>query len=219
MAEKESEWIFPENLKKQEERERKEVENGIFNGGGDFGSYYAYLKGINYDFIKPHGMTNDRIGLEYANHISTILDKVKLKMEGNIIDVGCGIGTITNAISQLNKNGTTHGLDISEDSIEVAREKYPGISFYSQSAEKLDNFPDEYFDVIHAREFYPFTRTNDKNYHLKYLKLFHSKLKPRGFVVLQMCALDKGFCNTYKKISKEFRILRGRIMGKCQAII
>ena len=28
MAEKESEWIFPENLKKQEERERKEA--GLF---------------------------------------------------------------------------------------------------------------------------------------------------------------------------------------------
>ena len=51
--------------------------------------------------------------------------------------------------------------------------------------------------MIFAREFYPFTRTNDIQYHLKYLKLFHSKLKQNGFVILQMVILNKGFCNTY----------------------
>ena len=49
MIEKDSEWILPENLRKQEERERKEVDGGKFDGRGDFGSYYAYLKGINFD--------------------------------------------------------------------------------------------------------------------------------------------------------------------------
>lgn len=203
MIEKESEWILPENLKKQEERERKAVENGIFDGGGDFGSYYAYFKGINYDFIKPHAVSDDQTAFKYAEHITFLLEKHNLKLEGNVIDIGCAIGTITNGISQFNKNGKTYGLDISEDSIQVAKKKYPNCIFSCQSADNLNNFDNEYFDVIHAKEFYPFTRTNDIQYHFKYLKLFGSKLKPRGFVVLQMVALDKGFCNTYKKLSQE----------------
>ena len=35
MIEKDSEWILPENLKKQEELERKKVEDGTFDGKGD----------------------------------------------------------------------------------------------------------------------------------------------------------------------------------------
>ena len=203
MIEKESEWMLPENLRKQEERERKKVENGIFDGRGDFGSYYAYLKGVNYDFIKLHAVSDDQTALEYAKHITLLLEKHNLKIKSNVIDIGCAIGTISNGISQFNKDGKTYGLDISEDSIAVAKTKYPNCIFSCQSADNLDNFDSEYFDVIHAREFYPFTRTNDIHFHLKYLRLFHSKLKPHGFVVLQMVALDKGFCNTYKKLSKE----------------
>ncbi len=36
MVEKESKWILPKNLRKQEERERKAVENETFDGGGGF---------------------------------------------------------------------------------------------------------------------------------------------------------------------------------------
>lgn len=203
MIEKESEWILPENLRKQEEFEIKAVENGTFNGRGDFGSYYAYLKGVNYDFIKSHAVSDDQSAFGYAKHINSILEKLDLKVEGNVIDIGCAIGTISNAINQLNKYGRTYGLDISNDSIEVAKKQYPSCIFCCQSADNLDNFDNEYFDVIHAKEFYPFTRTNDIQYHLKYLRLFHSKLKPLGFAILQMVTIDKGLCNTYKTLSKE----------------
>jgi SAM-dependent methyltransferase len=207
MIEKESKWILPENLRKQEELERKAVDNGTFDGGGDFGSYYAYLKGVNYDLIKPHAVSDEQTAFEYANHINSILEKLDLKVEGNVIDIGCAIGIISNAINQLNKYGRTYGLDISKDSIEVAKKQHPNCIFSSQSADNLDNFDDGYFDVIHVKEFYPFTRTNDIQYHLKYLRLFHSKLKSHGFVILQMVSLDKGFCNTYKTLSKELSVI------------
>lgn len=205
MLEKDSEWILPENLRKQEERERIAVENGTFDGRGDFGSYYAYLKGINYDFIKPHAYSDDQIALTYTNNLWAFLNSVNLKFEGEILDVGCAIGTITNSIDLLNKRGTTHGIDISEDGIEVAKQKYPNCMFYKQSTDELANFDNGSFDIIHCREFYPFTRTNDEKYHMKYLNLFYKKLKPHGFVILEMCALDKGFCNTYKELDNQLK--------------
>lgn len=215
MLEKESEWLLPENLRKQEDRERGAVENGVLDRVGDFGSYYAYLKNINHDLIKSHAISVDEKAIEYVNHISFLLREMhNLKMEGNVIDIGCAIGTITHAISLLNRTGRTHGLDISRDSIEVAKQKHPDCIFSCQSADNLDNFDDGYFDVIHAREFYPFTRTNDIDYHLEYLRLFHSKLKPKGFVVLQMAHLERGFHNTYERITKELKSIGYSSIGR-----
>lgn len=203
MVEKESEWVLPENLRKQEVREIQEVEQGIFNGKGDFGSYYAYLTGSNKNFINSHAVSDDQIAYRYVTHINAILEKHSLELKGDIIDIGCAIGTITNGIYKLNKRGNTCGLDISSSSIEVAKNKYPNCFFYNQSADELENFDDEQFDVIHSREFYPFTRTNDHVYQLTYLNLFYQKLKPHGIVVLQTFGEDIGFCNTYKKLSYE----------------
>ena len=105
MIEKESEWILPENLKKQEEREKKEVDEGTFDGRGDFGSYYSYLKGKNYDFIKPHAVSDDQRAIKYVKHMTYLLQKHDSKIKGNVIDIGCAIGTISNGINILNKNG------------------------------------------------------------------------------------------------------------------
>ncbi len=200
MVEKDSEWILPENLKKQEKKSRKLIDEGKGNTdhGGDFGSYYAYRKGINHDYIKWHAYSNDHKALAYAKNLQAFIKSMNLKLEGKILDVGCAIGVITNAINILNSGGRTHGIDISEDSIAVAKQKYPNCIFYCQSADDLSNFNNGQFDIIHCKEFYPFTRTNDEQYHMKYLKLFYEKLTRHGFVVLEMVALDKGFYNTYE---------------------
>ena len=206
MIEKDSEWILPENLKKQEKKSRKLIDDGKSNTDNVnyFGSYYAYRKGINSDFIKSHAYSNDHKALAYAKNLRAFLKSANLRLYGEILDLGCAIGTITNAIDVLNKEkmgGRTHGLDISEDGIEVARQKYPNCIFYKQSADDLSNFDDGSFDIIHCKEFYPFTRTNDEEYHMKYLKLFYEKLKRHGFVVLEMVSLNKGFCNTYYELN------------------
>jgi len=203
LIEKEIEWILPENLKEQEKTERAKVDQGTFHGEGDFGSYYAYLKGLNLEFINSHAIINEHQVSEYVRHIRAILKEFNLRLEGNIIDLGCAIGTITSAINGVSKGGITYGLDISEDAITVAKTKYPNCIFIHRQADELDDFDDKYFDVIHAREFYPFSRTNDRDYQSEYLRLFHSKLKSGGYVVLVMFREKKGLCYTYEKLSGE----------------
>jgi len=202
MIEKDSEWILPENLKKQEKISRKLIDEGKgdTDHGGDFGAYYAYRKGINFDYIKHHGISNELMAFKHVKNIQAFLNSKGFSFKGEILDVGCATGTITNSINQLS-GGATHGIDISEDGISVAKQKYPNCIFYCQSADDLSNFNNGQFDIIHCKEFYPFTRTNDKEYHMKYLKLFYEKLKRHGFVILEMVSLDKGFCNTYNELN------------------
>ena len=202
MIEKDTEWILPENLKKQQKKSRELIDEGKgnTNHGGDFGSYYAYRKGINFDYIKHHVLSNDLRGFKYVKNLQAFLNRKGFSFKGEILYVGCAIGTITNAINQLSEGGITYGIDISNDGIAVAKQKYPNCIFYCQSANDLSNFNNGQFDIIHCKEFYPFTRTNDKEYHMKYLKLFYEKLKRHGFVVLEMVSLNKGFCNTYYEL-------------------
>jgi len=63
-----------------------------------------------------------------------------------ILDVGCGQGA---NIERLNKKGEVMGIDISKNSIDIAKKNFPDNKFYVMSAENL-GFKDKYFDEIHC---------------------------------------------------------------------
>ena len=80
---------------------------------------------------------------------------------GPILDVGCGIGTVTHAIRAACGPGTDcQGIDLSESAIRVARRRYADCAFRVASADDLGAFADGTFSLVHAREFYPFTRSS-----------------------------------------------------------
>ncbi|MAE44670.1 MAG: hypothetical protein CMF63_06770, partial [Magnetovibrio sp.] len=97
------------------------------------------------------------------------------------------------------------GLDLSEDGIAIAREKYPACTFSAQSADELANFKDDFFDVIHTREFYPFTRSNDDGFHLRFFQAFQAKLKSGGVVLVSTITVPKGLCNTFGRLAGPLR--------------
>ena len=105
MIEKDSEWILPENLKKQEKKSRKLIDEGKVNTdhGGGFGFYYTYRKEINFNFIKPHAFSNDFRALKYAKNFQAFLNSKGFSFKGEILDVGCAIWTVTNSMNQLSK--------------------------------------------------------------------------------------------------------------------
>src|SRR3989344_6212181 len=63
-----------------------------------------------------------------------------------ILDFGCGNGVHS---SVLLKSGAKKviGIDLSEKSLEIARQTVPGVEFMAMDCEKT-NFSDNYFDVI-----------------------------------------------------------------------
>ena len=204
MTDNDNNWVLPENLRKQEAAERAMVDGGDMKVG-HCGAYYAYRTGVDKTLIESHAVTEDAYALQYVQNIAALLGSMGVRLGGNILDAGCGLGFITNALAKVNPKGRAFGLDISEDAVAVAGEKYPDCSFSAQSADELDNFEDGFFDIIHSREFYPFTRVDDADLHCRFLKAFAGKLKPGGAVLLQMIIEAHGFCNTYNGLNDRLR--------------
>ena len=97
------------------------------------------------DFIKKLELQ----ALETAEERIPLYLEVGLKDAENILDVGCGSGTVTRDIARLTK-GKVVGIDGSEDMVNVAGEllkDYENVELVVGSAESLP-FEDNTFDVV-----------------------------------------------------------------------
>jgi 2-polyprenyl-3-methyl-5-hydroxy-6-metoxy-1,4-benzoquinol methylase len=199
--EPEAEWILPENIRRQQERERLAVDQGKFDGAGDLGSYYALRTGSNKEFVKLHGMTDVHQTLTYAKGVRLFLERSGIEVSGKtLLDVGCGIGALTEALRIVFKTNQAVGLDLAEDGILYACATYPECRFFCTSAEEALGLSPESFDIIHAREVYPVTRTSSIEYQVAFLGAMARLLKPGGIIVLEMVHLDRGLGYTWKKL-------------------
>ena len=62
-----------------------------------------------------------------------------------ILDIGCGPGLYANALYK--KGAEVHGVDISENEIELAKQHYKGIDFRVASVAALP-YKNSYFDLV-----------------------------------------------------------------------
>lgn len=66
-----------------------------------------------------------------SSYIKCITDMTIKKYNINsILEVGCGLGCLTDFLAQNNQNTIIEGIDISETAIKKARKDYPNINFY-----------------------------------------------------------------------------------------
>ena len=197
MVEKEQEWILPDNLRRQEAEARATMDAGGRGGGGHCGAYYAYRLGTDTKAVEAHGVIDDDYAKAYVENVAALLGSVGLDLRGAVLDAGCGIGTVTSALARVNPDGETLGMEIAADAVAVARAAYPALTFHESSADELHAIPDVSLDVVHAREFYPFTRSSDADYHMHFFDAFQPKLKQGGLVVAQSITVPRGLCHTF----------------------
>ena len=82
------------------------------------------------------------------------------------------------------------GIDISESAIQYARRSYPNCRFDVVSVDGALKLG-ELFDVVHAREFYPFTRTGDLEFHRTYIEALARHVDESGALVLTLLSSPK----------------------------
>ena len=100
-----------------------------------------------YNSFKEH---QKKLGVNIRHRtIFKNLKKAGLKPESNVLEVGCGIGTVSSLILSYIKSGNFVGVDISKESIELAQKLYANY----KNAEFIVNDMSEFthklkFDVV-----------------------------------------------------------------------
>jgi SAM-dependent methyltransferase len=177
-------WILPENLKKSEAIVR-DTELSSLDPNNDFASYKIMLEtgDINTSMIANH---NDIAPYEKIKIFKQHLYKHKIiNLQCNrILNLGCGLGFETKAISDL-FDSETLGVDISIDAISFAKKKFENqrISFECIGVDENMRLEKKY-DICFAIEFYPFSRTNNLDKHSQVIKAIFNNLTSNGILVI-----------------------------------
>ena len=198
--EKESEWILVENLRKEELQLKQKKEIDESDKGNDFGSYRWLLNhGIAGSGIEKHNIIDYQAYL-YGIILTKIIKKYFFKKNPrDIADVGCGTGFVTNELKRNFPSCRVIGYDLAQDAIEYAKRHFLNPEFHCLGLEPITNLGIK-FDLIHSREFYPFTRTKKLQFYTDYLNLFSRHLKEEGIIILNLRQTEYCLVNALKEL-------------------
>lgn len=186
-------WILPENLKRAEASEVNRAEAGEDVSNGDFGSYHALLKGTHPEWVAIHAVIDPLYLASYARQVARVAGQAA---PAAVVDVGCGPGALTDALRTAWPGSRVTGIELSRSAVEYARGRYPECRFVNAAVDEALVL-EERFDVVHGREFYPFTRTRDAEFHRRYLSILAGYLKPKGVLVLGLVDGEKSLASTW----------------------
>ena len=193
-------WLNPENLKKNEIVHRKS--DSIIDVKNDFSSYRSLLEenDVNKSMIKSHNDINPKNKLKLLKKIA---DKfLKIKNTKSILNIGCGVGFETKALSEI-YNCEVTGIDASSDGIAYA-EKFNSNTKtkYVNQVIDTDFLLGRKFDICYAIEFYPFTRTKNLDFQKNIISAIFKNLNKKGSLIIYHLDDDANSINSnIKKLS------------------
>jgi ubiquinone/menaquinone biosynthesis C-methylase UbiE len=113
-----------------------------------------------------------------AREMCKTIEVLKPYVSGCVLDVGCGDGSITNAIGKLPSVTEINGVDVSRTAISLAKSKYPHINFKVGQVIELP-FKSNYFDAITAIELIEHIYDTEQMF-----KEFLRVLKNNGYLII-----------------------------------
>jgi ubiquinone/menaquinone biosynthesis C-methylase UbiE len=145
----------------------------------EFDQFAKEYRGINDDALKLTGESSSFFAEYKAKKLKEWLPE-KVNQPVRMLDFGCGDGVMTAFVQHAFNKASMHGIDPSSESIEVAAERFPRISF-STSEGLTINFEDNHFDVVYAAGAFHHIPFED---HDAYVAEIKRVLKPGGVFVL-----------------------------------
>ena len=177
--EKDSQWILAKNLSKFEKLQT----TGELDAGSDFGSYRLLNLGKGNNQIEAH-CTVGKASVLYVKFLKSVFLKYFINFNNlKIADLGCGPGFVSKEIAASLNKSTVYGYDLSNDGIQYAQKNFPNCKFQVLGIEPDTDYQIK-FDIIHAKEFYPFTRTASKEFHCSYITGLLKNLSPEGIITI-----------------------------------
>lgn len=145
--------------------------------------HFAEISPFEFIATQHEGKFNKEEFYENGRFFNSILrlhlDSLEVKERGKALDFGCGAGRLTKWIIPMYKE--THGVDISQKMIDIAKENVPGAIY--QRLDNLSSFADNTFDLVHTVWVLQHMRIE---YQLEYIKDFFRITKPNGMVTFDI---------------------------------
>lgn len=135
-----------------------------------------------------------------TDYIYSLLNSLKINVQGELLDIGCGTGGYLPF--HLEKNVNITGLDISKEMLEIAKLKFPNIEFILGDIKKIE------MSKIFNFAFMSFHVINYQNSKVEVLKTFQNisnHLKKDGILIFDFwhgLAIEN---DPPKKVDKIFR--------------
>jgi len=199
---KKNEKWTTENLLKAQADARNTENFSDLESYGDFGSYRRVLLGDDFksSMLSYHNQLNPAAKVDFCHGFL----KCRAEEVLSVLDLGCGMGYTAKALASFYKNADVTAVDISIDAIEYGKKNFSGIEFRCEAVEPKNPKIGQ-FDVIFAFEFYPFTRTNDLEIHIQWLKYLLSQLTPGGHLIIHLLwKRPRSVFSTICRLEKEF---------------
>ena len=112
------------------------------------------------DFEAVYNENNDPWGqssctdINYKNYYNYSRNKINRvikslnKINGSILEVGCGLGYVVDLIARNNQNIEINGCDISKKAIQIAKKKFPQYNFFVNDITSNKKEIDKKFDIV-----------------------------------------------------------------------
>lgn len=152
-------------------------------------TFYKYNQG---DIIQNADLTVEKL--------NSFLQFIGINKNYKILDIGCGLGIITNEIGKKNNFKNTYACEPSEYAAKFINLYYPKIRFIKGGIEEIGNKYINFFDVLYLREVSPFRRGN-LNLHKKLIKKMRKLIKKDGTIIFEQI-LNKGRNDIFKTLKK-----------------
>lgn len=113
----------------------------------------------------------------YSKDLQTFLSLLSPKKEERILDVGAGLGTLANILTE--SSDEVFALEPNEGRLDYMKKKHPSVKAFSATASQIP-FPTSYFDKVYAIvAFHHFPNQGDA------LEEFRRVTKKGGLILLQ----------------------------------
>merc|ERR1712002_98850 len=162
------------------------------------------------------GSTYVSVGGEHTTSLFT--EKLGLKENMKVLDIGCGIGGSAFYMAQR-YGADVNGIDLSTNMIEIALENRMivepvvkhRVQFYAEDASTM-GYPEEFYDVVYSRD--TILHIADKH---SLFKKFYSTLKPGGLVLISdYCHGDQEHSDRFKEYvaKRDYKLLTVKEYGE-----
>jgi len=139
----------------------------------DYAQIYA-------ETIKISGESSDYFYKYKINILNSFYSRHKIDNHIKLLDLGCGIGQMEDYICSVCPGIEIYGIDTSEKSINVAREKNKEISFFVYDGKKIP-FEDNFFDAVLLSNVLHHILPDDRK---NILDEIHRALKVNGYLFI-----------------------------------